>query len=118
MAQGCAPAFVHGGDGDVHRELVAVGDLLQQVEVARDERGLGDDAERKAAGAGKDLEKGAGDALAALQRLVGVGGRAQGDLGAGLELLQLLLEQPGGVLLEEDLVLEVLRCRSSRNSWV
>ena len=116
-------------------EGVAGGDLLEEIDVAGDEGGLGDDADAEAFLAGEDFEEGAGDAYAAFDGLVGIGGGADGDLFGGVDVAEFLLEEPGGVFLEVDFVLEgegpgLLRgcrwCRVGgvlmgagwRNSWV
>ncbi len=56
--------------------------------------------------AGEDFEEGAGDAYSALDGLIGVGGCADGDLLGRVDVAELLLEEPGGVLFEVYLVLE------------
>ena len=82
------------------------GDLLEEVDVAGDERGLGDDADAETLLAGEDFEEGAGDAYAAFDGLIRVGGGADGDLFGGVDVAELLFEEPGGVFFEVDLVLE------------
>ena len=94
------------GDGEVQDEGVALGDPGEEIDVAQDEGGLGDDAEAVTGAAGEDFEQGAGDAGAAFDRLVGICGGAEGDLFDGIDLAELLFEQPGGVLLEVDGVFE------------
>lgn len=97
---------IGGGDGEVQDEGVAGGDLLEEADVARDEIGLGDDADAQALFAGKDLEERAGDEGFALDGLVGVGCGAEGDLFAGRDAVEVALEEPGCLLLEEDPPLE------------
>lgn len=94
------------GDGDVDGEVVAAVDLLEQVGVAEDEVGLGDDADFVAGVAGEDFQQAAGDAGTTFDGLPGVGGGTDGNLVGGMVAAQLLLKQPGGVLLEEDEALE------------
>jgi len=90
----------------VNDEGVVGGDLLEEVDVAGDEGGLGDDADAEALLAGEDFEERAGDAYAALYGLVWVGGGADGDLFGWIDGAEFLLEEPGGVFFEVDLVLE------------
>jgi hypothetical protein len=90
------------GDGEVQDEGVALGDALEEVDVAGDEAGFGDDAEAMAGAPGEDFEQAAGNAGAALDGLVGVGGGAEGDLLGGVDMPELLFEEPRGVLFEED----------------
>lgn len=97
---------VRGGDGEVNDQRIARGDAPQQVDVAGDEVGLGGDAESVALAAANDLEKATGEAGAALDRLVRIGGGAEGDLLAGVNAIDLLFKEPGGVLLEVDFALE------------
>ena len=99
---------VGSGDGQVDDQLIVFGDLFKQVDVPGYQVGFGHDADAQPPAGGEDLEQTAGDFGAALDGLVGVGGGADGDFLAALESAQLLLEQPGGVLLDEDLALEVL----------
>ena len=98
--------WIGRGDGDVDGEVVAAMDLLEQIGVAEDEAGLGDYADFVAGVAGEDLQQAAGDAGATFDGLPGVGGGTDGDLVGGMVAAQLLLKQPGGVLLEEDEALE------------
>ncbi len=97
---------VGGGDGDVKDQRVVRGDLLEKVDVSGDERGLGDDADAEALLAGEDFEEATGNADAAFDGLVGIGGGADGDLFGWVDGAKLLLEEPGGVFLEVDLVFE------------
>ena len=98
---------VEGGDRDVDMDQAVAGEAREDVEVADDAGGLGDDADR-VAGLGQDLEDRAGDAQAAFDRLVGVGVGAEGDrAGAVAGAGELGAEESGGVGLDEDLGLEV-----------
>ena len=92
-----------------------LGDLLQQVDVARDEVGLGDDAEAQAAVFGEDLQQAARNTDAALDGLIRIGGRTNDDLVLRIDLLQLLFEQPGSILLQVDLALKGQRPALLRN---
>jgi len=95
----------------VEDEGVAGGDLLEEVDVASDERGLGDEADAEALLAGEDFEDAAGDADATFYRLIWIRCRSNRDLvliccearGEGAELL---FEEPGGVFFEVDFALE------------
>ena len=69
-------AGVRGGEGDVDGDVVPLGRALEQIEVARDERRLGDDAEREPAAAEQDLEDLPGEPELPFGRLVGIGGGA------------------------------------------
>ncbi len=93
-------------DGDVKGERVVFGDLEEKVQVAGDQGRFGDDAEMMAAAAAKGFEQAAGDAGAAFDGLIGLGGGAEGDLVGGVHFAELLLEEPGGVLFEKDEALE------------
>ena len=97
---------VGGGDGDVEDKGVCGGDLLEEVDVAGDEVRLGGDPNAVAPFAGEDFEQAAGDLGTTLDGLVGIGGGAEGDLLVGADLVEVLLEEPGCVLLEEDPPLE------------
>ena len=102
---------VGGGDGDVENKGVAGGDLLEKIDVAGDEVGLGDEANAQALVSCEDLEQAAGDLDATFDGLVGVGCGADGDLvlifGEPLGgLAEFLLEKPGGVFFEIDFALE------------
>ncbi len=87
-------------------ERVVLRDLLQEIDVAGDERGLGDDADAQALLAGEDFEERAGDADAAFDRLIRIGGSPDRNLFGWVNVAELLFEQPRGVFLEVDLVLE------------
>ena len=97
------------GDGEVEDEGVASGDLGEQVDVALDELGFGDDAEAIAGSPGEDFEDGPGDAGGTLDGLVRIRGGAEGDFAGGVDLLKFLFEQPGGILLKEDEALKEVR---------
>ena len=56
---------------------------------------------------GEFFQDAARDLEALLGRLVGIGGRADGDLLAALHLFQFLPQEPRGLLLDVDLALEV-----------
>ena len=78
-----------------------------QVEVAQDQRRLGDHRHRMA-GFQHHLEQAAGQALLALEGLVGVGGAAEDDGRAGVAgAAQRLAQQLLGIRLVEDLRLEI-----------
>ncbi len=98
---------VERGDRDVDRHQAARRHRRHQVEVALDARRLGDQRERMRA-LGHHLDHRAGDAEPALDRLVGVGGRADVDrrrlVGAAGERFAQALR---GVDLGDDLRLEV-----------
>ena len=87
---------------------VVRGDLLEEVDVAGDERGLRNDADAEAFLAGEDFEEATRDADAALNRLVGIGGCSDRDLFGGVDGAELLFEEPGSVLFEVDFLLEGL----------
>jgi len=82
--------------------------LTEQLGVAHHQIRFGDDADRETAVMRELLKDGACDFVTALGGLVGIGGSADGDLFAGLDLLEFLAQQVGGVLLDEDFVLEIL----------
>ncbi len=97
-------------DGDVDDEGAASVNLLKEVDVALDEGGLGDDAEAEVFAFRHDFEQAAGEFGAALDGLPGIGGGTEGDFFvepvlAG-EFAEVLLEEPGGVFLDEDLFFE------------
>ena len=87
-------------------EGVLCGDLLEQVDVTLDEFGFGDDAEAIAGAAGEDFEERAGDFRGALDGLVRIGGGTEGDFFGGINLSELLLEEPGGVVFQVDVAFE------------
>ena len=90
----------------MENECVASGDLLEQVDVVGDEVGFGDEADAKALLFGEDFEDAVGDADAALDGLVGIGGGADGYFIGWIYVAELLFEEPCGVLFEVDFVLE------------
>ncbi len=93
-------------DGDGDPDVRDVGGLPQQVEVAQDQRALGEDGERV-----RVVAQGGDDArhqpVAALGALVAVDVRPHGDvLAAPAPRAQLAAEQVGGVHLDDDLRVE------------
>jgi hypothetical protein len=70
---------IQRGDGHVDRELVVLSDFAKNFEVAHDQIRFGDNAQLEAAMAGELFENAAGDFVAALGGLVGIGGGAEGD---------------------------------------
>lgn len=98
---------IQGGQAEGHADQVVAGQLAEQVEVAQDQRALGDDVQRMLV-AQQDFQRLAGQALFALDGLVGIGIDAQGD---GLRyvagLLQLLFEALGQVGLGNQTGLEI-----------
>jgi hypothetical protein len=110
---------VRRGDGDVHDQSVVSRHLCEHDEIAHNQARLGDDPDGVTGAPGEDLQDGARDTRTPLDRLVGVRGCANGDLGSWVEPAQLLFKQPRRVLLQVDLVLEgggpaLPRLRSSR----
>ena len=103
---------VRRGDGEVHRELVATANFSQQVDIALDQVRLGHDAQPVALLAREHLQQAARDAGPALDGLVRICRRAQRNMLRGIDPLQVLLQQPCGVLLEEDDALKRLQERA------
>ena len=64
---------VESRDRDVNGHFIGLSYFSQQVEIADDEIGLGDDAEFEAAMTGEFFKNAAGDFVAALRGLVGIG---------------------------------------------
>lgn len=94
--------LVHRGDADVDAAGRAPREVLQQVDVAHDHRPLGDDAHGVAC-AGERLERAAGEAVGALDRLVRVCGRAERrHLTGPRRLVQLSREDLDEVDFDED----------------
>ena len=90
-------------------ELVALRNALEEIDITGDQVGFGDDAQTVAFVFGEDFEQAAGDAHAAFDRLIGIGGCANDDLlgwVCRVDAAEFLLEEPGGVFLEVDLALE------------
>jgi hypothetical protein len=98
----------HGSDGQMQGEFVALRNFLEQIDVARNQGGFGDDSKAESSLSREDLQQGARDALRSLQGLIGICSCAQCDLGAGFQLRKFLVEEPGRVFLEVDLVLELV----------
>ena len=94
------------GDGEVDAEGVVRGDSPEQVDVSLDKVRLRHNSELIALLACEDLEDAACDAGAALDGLIRVGRGADGKEHAWVDLAEFLLDEPGGVLLEEDDSLE------------
>jgi len=86
----------------VEDEGIASCDPGEEIEVAFDEFGFGDDAEAQTGLAGEDFEERTGDFGSALDGLIGIGGGADGDRVGGVVGAEFLLEEPGSVFLEED----------------
>ena len=80
---------------------------MQQVEVTEDQVRLGHQSQAEPFVAREFLEDAAGDAKLPFCRLIRIGGGPDRDLLARAYLLQLLAEEPGRVLLNIDLALEV-----------
>jgi len=99
---------VDSRDGDIDEDAVVASDFAEKFGVAEHQIRFRDDADLETAVTRKLLEDGAGDFVAPLGGLVGVGGGADSDLFAGLDLPEFLAKKVGGVLLDEDLVLEIL----------
>src|SRR5712664_598105 len=91
---------------DVDLELVALLQPDQQVAVARDERTLGDDAERQSFAARQALQHRPRDAETALGRLIRIGRRPDDDAFADRYALEVELERTDYVFLDEDPLLE------------
>ena len=77
---------VDGGDCDVDEDAVMAPDLAEKLGVAHDQIRFGDNADLEAAVTSELLQDGARDFVAALGRLVGIGGGADGDLFVRLNL--------------------------------
>lgn len=113
-AEGAAARFenalqlvVEGGQADHHRHQVLLRQFAQQVEVAKDQRALGDDGQRVTE-AQQHLQHLAGQAAFAFQRLVGVGIGTQVDRRAAIAgLAQFLLQRAGDVALGDQPGLEI-----------
>ncbi len=101
-------ARVHARERDVHLERVAPREAREQVEVADDERRLGDHPELERGAGEQRLEQAPGHAEAELGRLVRVGGGADHD-GAAAEPRGAKRpgQRAGRVELHQDAVLEV-----------
>ena len=100
---------IEGGDGEVDVDEVALGDLFEDVEVAWGEVAFGGDPEFAARLGGENFEDAAGEFVAALGVLVGVGGGAKGDgLGLG-DAGEFAAEFAGVPDLGEDAGFEILR---------
>ncbi len=98
---------IQGRDRDESLDQVLAGHRRQQVDVALDQRRLGDDGERMVA-LGEHLDQSARDAVAAFDRLVAVGIGAESerrDAIAGAR--ELVLQQLDRVGLGEELGLEI-----------
>jgi hypothetical protein len=94
--------------GEMNHQFIALGDLLQQIDIASDQVDLVTIPIRNPLRAGKDLQQAPRNLRLSLDRLVRVGRRPDRDLFTGTQIAQLLLEQPRRVLLHEDLSLEIL----------
>ena len=104
LARDCA---VERGHRDGHLGEPAARHPRQDIDVAHDQRRLGDDADRVARPL-QHLQHRARDAVLALDRLVGVGDGAERDeLGHVARTAELALEQLGGIHLGVELGLEV-----------
>src|SRR5271169_3369075 len=82
-------------------------DLLQNVDIPRDELGLGGDTEPQAGGLREGLENRASDSIAAFRGLIRVRGRTQGDGIALRELAQLTQEYGSIEMFGVDAALEI-----------
>src|SRR2546427_13118958 len=89
-------------------ELVALLQPDQQVAVARDERTLGDDAERQSFAARQALKHRPCDAETALGGLIGIGRRSDDDAFANRYALEIDVERTDHVSLDENPILERL----------
>src|SRR2546425_12797923 len=87
-------------------ELIALLQPDQQVAVARDERTLGDDAERQSFAARQALQHRPRDAETALGGLIRIGCRPDDDAFADRNALEIDLERTDHVFLDEDPLLE------------
>ena len=88
---GAGELAVERGDRERHLDQAALGHRLENVEIAQHQRRLGDDADRMVRRA-QHFEDAAHDAVAPLDRLIGIGVGADGDgadLIAGLGKLAL-----------------------------
>ena len=93
--------------GDRHLDEAAACHAGEDVKIARDERGLGDDADGMV-GAVQNLQHRAGYSVLALDRLIGIGDGAQGDEFRHIaRIAELPLQQLGGVDLGVKLGLEI-----------
>ena len=98
---------------DMDFQIVAALDLDEHVDVARDERALGDDADRQSFTLRQSLEHGPRDPKAPLGRLVRIGGGADHDgprlpvAGGAAEIAtQIALQRADDPLLDEDPLFE------------
>ena len=101
-------ASSQNGHADHDRQRARTRDeLLQHVDVALDERRLGDDAHRVPV-LGAHLEASARQPVARLERLVAVGHAAEDDeLALPLRRVERLAQELGRALLDDDLAVEV-----------
>ena len=89
-------------------ELVALLQPDQEVAVAGDQRTFGDDAERESFAAGQSLQHRPRDAEPALGGLIGIGRRPDDDACAERDALEIGVECPDDLFLDEDPPLERL----------
>src|SRR5690242_2848213 len=78
---------IQRGDGQVDEKLVVAGNFAENIEVTEHQVGFRDNSQFEPVVLGQFFQNGTGDAVAALARLVGVGGSTNGDFFAGLHLL-------------------------------
>src|SRR5262245_53955554 len=77
-------------NGDMDRQAVPGCDGAQQIEIAQDEVGFGNQPQRQTCMPGKFFHDGPGNFVLSLRRLVWISGGADGNALSGPDLLQLL----------------------------
>ena len=116
LQQACQAGF-QGRDRDVDRQSRFAGNDLQDVDVTHDLVGLGDDGDAQTLALRQFFQAGACDAILPFGGLVGVRGRADGDVFGlrvtrrfrfvGILLRDVARQQRGSILFHENLFLEV-----------
>ena len=107
---------VERGDGERDLDQSSLRHGAKNVEIAQDERGFGDDADGMI-GRGQKFEDATHDAVAPLDRLIGVGVGADGDGARTIGGIgELTLERSSGIGLGEQLGLEIEPGRQAEKS--